>query len=262
MEIVFIILLGIIQGVTEFLPISSTAHLILVAELFSEKGAYILDGFILEIALHFGTLLAVIIYFSTELKAIAISPFSSDKQNKKLLYLLAVATLPIAFVGFFVNDYVELLRNPILIAGTTFIFGLLLIVAERYSKERKISNLTLKDSILIGISEVLALIPGVSRSGVTSTSAMALGFTRSDALKFSFLLSIPTITGAIILKLKDIALDEIQIDWLVIMTGIVVTFISATLVIHYLLKFIQKIGFLPFFIYRTIISIAILMIFL
>ena len=254
--------LAVIQGVTEFLPVSSTAHLILVSEFFNKSSDFhIIENLTLEVFLHSGTLLAVIIYFRKTLLNIILSPFNKNYDSRKLFYYIIVASIPVAVIGFYLNDYVDVLRNPYIIAFTTFAFGLLLVIAERKSRSRDLKSIKLKDSVLIGLSEALALIPGVSRSGVTASAGMLLGMTKQVALKFSFLISIPVLVGSIFFKLNEVSSGSVEIDILPALTAVFVSFVVAILSIHYLLKFIERIGFMPFFIYRSILAIFILIVF-
>lgn len=256
------IVLALIQGITEFLPISSSAHLILPKELLAWPD----QGLAFDVAVHVGSLVAVLSYFRKDVGNLIVGWFSSitrkqDTQEGKLAWCILIATLPAAFAGLLFGDFIELyLRSTKVIAVTTILFALALWWADaKGSSKKQLADMTLKLAIVIGIAQALALVPGTSRSGITITAALLLGFGRTEAARFSFLLAIPVIllSGAYMsLKL----LSE-TIDWSTLITGIVVSGISAYLCIHYFLGFIQRIGMLPFVIYRLLLG-AVLLVFI
>lgn len=248
-----IIILAIVQGVTEFLPISSSAHLILPAELLG----WISQGLAFDVAVHVGSLLAVIIYFRHDISNMAVAwcrhGFTSNQtQDSKLAWYVAIGTIPAVIIGFLLKDWIELnARTALVIACTTIIFGLLLWYADRAAQHRKsLTALTLKDTVIIGLAQAMALIPGTSRSGITMTAALMLGFDRESAARFSFLLSIPVILGAGTLATAELVASNESVDWSALMYGAAFSFVSAYLCIFLFLSFIARIGMLPFVLYR------------
>lgn len=248
-----IVILAIIQGLTEFLPISSSAHLILPAQLFGWQD----QGLSFDVAVHIGSLLAVIIYFRIEIiqmiKAWFASIFLGQNNNEsKLAWWIILATLPAVVIGFMVKDWVEIyLRGPGVIAITTVIFGLLLWLGDKLASNRLTEYQTgWKKALIIGFAQAMALIPGTSRSGITITAALLLGLKREAAARFSFLMSIPVILGAATLMIKDMIDEGHHIDIQALSLGTVLSFISAYVCIHLFLKLITKMGMTPFVIYR------------
>jgi len=263
MEIIQSVILGIVQGLTEFLPISSSAHLILLPQFFSWTD----PGLAFDVALHLGSLLAVITYFHNDLKELIIilwrqltyQPSTKiHRYNNKMAFWLILATLPGALVGYFLNDLAEhSLRNPSLIAFTLVFFGGWLYWSDKiHSGKKKIKNINLKDTLIIGLAQALAIIPGTSRSGITITAGMLLGFTRTTAARFSFLLSIPIIAGAVIYKVPALFNNGLN---LVVVVGILSSLISSYLAIAGLMKFINQANYRIFFWYRTFLAIIILL---
>ena len=253
------IILALIQGITEFLPISSSAHLILPAQVLAWPD----QGLAFDVAVHIGSLAAVLTYFRKDIAAITVgwfSTFSGNTSNPdgKLGWSIILATVPAAIAGLIFDDFIEThLRSIEVIAATTIIFGLLLWWADsKKSRHKSLVDLSLKLALLIGCAQALALIPGTSRSGVTITAALFLGFTRTDAARFSFLLAIPIIvlSGGY----KGLQLLATDVDWLTLMTGVAVSAVSAYLCIHYFLGFINRIGMLPFVIYRLVLGASLI----
>lgn len=255
MDILQSIILALIQGITEFLPISSSAHLILPKEVLGWPD----QGLAFDVAVHIGSLAAVLVYFRKDVAQLISGWFASmskDKSNAdgKLAWCILVATLPAAFAGLLLGDFIEhYLRSMAVIAATTIIFAFALWWADvKSGTQKQLRDMTLQLAIVIGLAQALALIPGTSRSGITITAALLLGFTRVDAARFSFLLAIPVILlsgGYMGLKLIGQ-----HIDWPVLLTGVVVSGISAYFCIHYFLGFINRIGMLPFVIYRLVLG--------
>ena len=200
METIQTIILAIIQGLTEFLPISSSAHLILTSQILGWSD----QGLLIDVALHFGTLLAVVYYFRSEILKMFESHHFSSTQTllNSPIGIITIATVPIVIVGGFFNGFIEQhLRSPSIIAVASIVFGILLYVADqKNTKKDEVLELTLLLGVLIGLSQILALIPGTSRSGITITMGLFLGLSRVEALKFSFLLAIPVISAATILQ--------------------------------------------------------------
>jgi undecaprenyl-diphosphatase len=256
MTIFHAILLGLVQGLGEFLPISSSAHLIIVPWLFNFPD----PGLSFDVALHFGTLIAVVLYFWKDFLEIIRVTFFPKATNykwiniaysKNLFWLLVIATVPGAIFGVLLESKAEtVFRKPLLIAATLSIMGLLLYLTDKYAAHKKnISEVTKKDSVLVGLSQAVAIIPGVSRSGATITTGLFLGLNRESAARFSFLLSAPIIFGATILKLKDLfsaGTPEI--------IAIVVAAVSGYFAIVWMLKFISRVSYKIFFWYRLALA--------
>ena len=262
MSLLEIIILALIQGLSEFLPISSSGHLILPAELLGWKD----QGQAFDVAVHVGSLCAVVIYFRQDLLRLAAGWFGSlsgrPSEDGKMAWMIIVATLPVVIVGLLTKDLIELwLRSGYVIATTTIVFGLLLFWADRFSQKQppqQSRDLDWKKAMLIGLSQILALIPGTSRSGITMTSALFLGLDREQAARFSFLLSIPTILGAGTLMTYKLLSADVPANWQELFFGFVLSFMSAYLCITLFLKWIASIGMTPFVIYRVILGIVII----
>jgi undecaprenyl-diphosphatase len=258
MDFMQIAILALIQGLTEFLPISSSGHLILAPHLFGFAD----QGLELDVAVHFGTLIAVVGYFRHDIIDItlgwfrALPPKAPANPQSRLGWAIIVGVLPVMVVGLLVKDYVEhSLREPWIIGTTTILFGLLLGWADwRSRRQRDIGRLTLGDATYIGLAQVLALIPGTSRSGITMTAGLMLGLTREASARFSFLLSIPTVLGSAILILDDLVAARAQVDWTAIGTSVVLSSITAWLCIHYFLAYIERMGMQAFVVYRLLLG--------
>jgi len=264
MDILQAIVLGIVQGLGEFLPISSTAHLVLVPYFTGWQD----PGLSFDVALHIGTLVAVIGYFWRDWVEILKASLFKNRTDgtsrtdgldysKNLLWLLVVASVPGAVIGYLLEDAAETsLRNPLLIAGTLSIVGLILYLVDRYAVHKKsIGQINYKDSLLIGLSQAVAVIPGVSRSGATMTMGLALGLSREAAARFSFLLSTPIIFGAALVKIPDLLKEGIDAFMI---AGIIAAAVSGYLAIKFMLRFIQKVGYAPFFWYRLALALVII----
>ena len=255
-DIVQATFLALIQGLTEFLPISSSAHLILPSALLGWED----QGLVFDVAVHFGTLAAVLIYFRKEVwqivKGCILHLFDQQKTEEGMLgWKLLVATIPVIIVGFFVKDYIDAyLRETSVIASTTILFGILLIFADKKSSGKKdLVSLTWKSAIIIGVSQVLALMPGTSRSGITMTAALFCNMDRDSSSRFSFLLSIPVIAGAALLLTLDLFTQDL-VNWTKLIYSMIVAGVVAYFCIHYFLKVIKKLGFMPFVIYRLVLG--------
>ncbi|EGU37289.1 undecaprenyl pyrophosphate phosphatase [Vibrio ichthyoenteri ATCC 700023] len=254
-------ILALIQGLTEFLPISSSAHLILPSAVFGWAD----QGLAFDVAVHVGTLAAVMIYFRTEVVSLLSAFFGSifkgeRSKEAKLAWMIVLATIPACIFGLLMKDIIEIyLRSAWIIAITTIVFGLLLwYVDKNASLVEDEYQTTWKKALFIGIAQAMAMIPGTSRSGATITAALYLGFTREAAARFSFLMSIPIILlagGYLSLKLVE---SGAAIDFSVLATGIITSFISAYICIHFFLKLISRMGMLPFVIYRLILGFGLL----
>jgi len=261
MDWLYAVFLALVQGVTEFLPISSSAHLILPSQLFGLAD----QGLAFDVAVHLGSLIAVILYFRNDLLTLAGACFRSLRGERsadaKLSWLLILATLPAFVFGYFLNDLIEVYaRHSLVIATTTILFALLLWWADRqHNLQQGLEKITTKQALLIGGAQALALIPGTSRSGVTITAALFLGYSREAAARFSFLLAVPVILGAGTLKSIELTQSSV-IDLDNIIIGVLVSFISAYACIKLFLKLIGRMGMLPFVIYRLILGIVLLVI--
>lgn len=265
MEWLQVIILAVVQGVTEFLPISSSAHLILVPELTDWED----QGLAFDVALHLGSLVAVILYFRQDLVNMTMSWFQSVKSreldaNSRLAWAVLLGTIPVGLAGItFRHEVAELMRSPVVLASSLIGFGLLLGWADwRRRGSRNEYQMTWKDVAVIAFAQALALIPGTSRSGITMTAALMMGLSREGAARFSFLLSIPVIVLACALEIVGLIQSPEPVYWSTIIGGIVLSGISAYLCIHYFLAFIKRIGMMPFVAYRIILGVFLLWIFL
>lgn len=276
MDIFQSIVLGIVQGAGEFLPISSTAHLVLVPYFTGWED----PGLAFDVALHFGTLIALITFFFWDFAAIIYLASAQSLKLKvkskklqlkaesfkniygsKLLWLIILGTIPGMILGLIFEDKAEtVFRNPLLIAFTLSFVGLVLFLADKYLRHRKnINQMDWKDSIIIGISQAIAIIPGVSRSGATITAGLFRGLNRTDAARFSFLLSAPIILGATIFKISELWRSGIDLN---IALGIIFSALSGYLAIKYLLKFVEKYSYAVFFWYRLGLALLIVLVYI
>ena len=249
-NLIEIFILSTVQGISEFLPISSSAHLILVSNFYNFRSSSLL----IDVGLHFGSLLAIVFYFRRELFDL--------KNNRKLMILMVVGSLPLIIFGYFVyiTETIYLLRNVKVIAWTTLFFGIILYLADQRKVDKNISsNLNFRSILVIGFFQILALIPGVSRAGITMTAARFLNFNRLDSGKISFLLSIPALTGASFLSLKNITTQSIEINYLIIIT-MFLSFLFSYITIRFFLIYINRFSLSVFVIYRVIIGLALIFI--
>ncbi|TVL46893.1 undecaprenyl-diphosphatase [Shewanella algae] len=253
MDTIQVIILALIQGLTEFLPISSSAHLILPSQLLGWED----QGLAFDVAVHIGSLLAVVLYFRTEIITMLNAWFGSifkgnHSAESKLAWWIILATIPAVVFGFMAKDLVETyLRGPGVIAITTVVFGLLLWWSDKMARLELTEYQTgWRKALMIGFAQALALIPGTSRSGITMTAALMLGLNREAAARFSFLMSIPVILGAALLMGKALLDGGHVIDWQALILGVVLSFVAAYTCIHLFLKIISKMGMLPFVLYR------------
>ena len=249
-NIIEIIILSLIQGVSEFLPISSSAHLVVVSTLYEFKSSSLL----IDVSLHLGSLLAIIFFFRKELVDL--------KNNQKLLSLMIFGSIPLIIVGYFIykTELIYILRDIKIIAWTTLIFGIILYLADKCRFDKRIaSNLNLKVIFYIGLFQVLALIPGVSRAGITITAARIFKFNRFDSSKISFLLAIPALAGASILGLKDIINQSLEFNYLMFIS-IILSFLFSYFTVKFFLEYINKFSLSVFVIYRIIVAIILFII--
>ena len=245
-NIIEVLILSAIQGISEFLPISSSAHLILVSSLYKFKSSSLL----IDISLHLGSLFAILYYFRMNLLDV--------KNNKRLLSLIVLGSIPLIIVGYvlYSTGIIYELRNVKVIAWTTLIFGVVLYLADRNRFDKKISsNLNLQSILFISVFQILSLIPGVSRAGITITAARILKFNRLDSSKISFLLSIPALGGASFLGLKDVFSQSVEFNYLVII-AILTSFIFSFVTVKFFLIYINKFSMNAFVIYRIIIALV------
>lgn len=263
MELWHIIILSIIQGLTEFLPISSSAHLILPSQLLGWPD----QGLAFDVAVHVGTLAAVVWYFRQDVWRLALAWVGDTVrrrvgQDSALAWAIIVATVPAGLAGLLLDDWIEShLRSGLVIAVSTIGFGLVLWWSDAAGRQQRgLPGLTMKDAIVIGLAQALALIPGTSRSGITMTAALFLGFGREAAARFSFLLSIPLITAAGMLKTVELVGQGEAADWTSIAIGTALSFVSAVVCIHLFLKFLERIGLMPYVIYRLLLGAVLLVV--
>ena len=244
-NIIEVLMLSAIQGISEFLPISSSAHLIIVSSLYEFKSSSLL----IDISLHLGSLFAIVYYFREDLL--------DYKSNKRLLSLILIGSIPLIIVGYalYTTGIIYSLRNIKVIAWTTLVFGIVLYIADKNRFDKKISsNLNLQSILFISVFQILSLVPGVSRAGITITAARILRFNRLDSSKISFLLSIPALAGASFLGLKDVFTQSISFNYLV-MIAIAASFFFSFVTVKFFLIYINKFSMNAFVIYRIIIAL-------
>jgi len=250
-NIIEIIILSIVQGISEFLPISSSAHLNIVEIIFEFNS----NSLMIDVSLHLGSLLAIIFYFRKELLDL--------KNNQKLLSLIIIGSIPIVIAGYIISitGLINLLENNLkIIAWTTLIFGIVLHLADKSKFDKKISSdLNFKTILYIGLFQILALIPGVSRAGITITAARFFKFNRFDSSKISFLLAIPAIGGASLLQLKNVIDQSFELNYLILIS-ITLSFLFSYFTVKYFLEYVNKFSLNVFIIYRIIISIILFII--
>lgn len=258
------VVLALVQGLTEFLPVSSSAHLILVPRLLGWPD----QGLAFDVAVHLGTLVAVVTYFRRDIYSIGVAWTGSLASGRsdpeaRLGWVVIFGTVPAVIAGFFFAARIETdLRAPLVIAAATAGFGVLLWLADLLGRrQRDEHTLSWFDVAVIGGAQALALIPGTSRSGITMTAAMALGLTRSGAARVSFLLAIPLIVAASCLELWYLVHSDTPVPWLLLATGFAVAALSAYLCISLFLRFLERVGMAPFAIYRLLLALWLVIIF-
>jgi undecaprenyl-diphosphatase len=259
-----LLIIAVVQGVTEFLPISSSGHLILIP-FFTQMPD---QGPLIDVAVHIGSLLAIILYFWREVLGLARGGFATvglghDPEQKRLLWWIVVGTIPAIVLGLFLKQggYLESFRSTTLVAVNLIVYGLLLGLADWIGPRRKrYEDMTLTDAVIVGLAQALALIPGTSRSGVTMTAARFLGYERVEAARFSFLLSIPAVAGAGTLAVLDLAEASAAMQWDALVAG-ALTFISAFATMAFLMRFLRHASMLVFVLYRVGLGILLLAIF-
>ncbi len=267
MDLLHAFILAIVQGLTEFLPVSSSGHLILAPHLFGWED----QGLAFDAAIHMGTLAAIVLYFRRQLTAMAVAWWRSITRGERspdawLAWAVLWGTIPVGLAGLLCHEYIEThLRSPLLVAGTLAGYGVLLWLADALGRrERDEYSVGWRDVIVIGCAQALALVPGTSRSGITITAALAMGLTREAAARYSFLLAVPGVALAGLYEsfkmVESGAASTLQ--WQPVVVGIVMAAVSGVLCIHFLLKFIQRFGLLTFAIYRLLLAGVILYVFI
>jgi len=259
MTLIQIIVLSLIQGLTEFLPVSSSAHLILGSKVFSWPD----QGLVFDVATHLGTLLAVLVYFRNDLREMLASWFLAGKGNeesRQLGLILVVASIPAIVAGGLLHGWVEsVLRDVRVVAISTIGFGLLLWWADaRFPNKKMLAEINLKSGLLIGLAQILALVPGTSRSGITITMGRMLGFNADSAARFSFLLSIPIIAAAGAYGILRMLMHDASIDWLQFGLAVLLSALAGWLCIAAFLALLKRVGLFPFVIYRLALGVALL----
>ncbi len=263
MDIIQAISLALLQGLTEFLPVSSSAHLILLPVLAGWED----QGLAFDVAVHVGTLTAVVAFYRKDVAQIIVAWSRSVvgkgmTDDAKLAWYVVLGTIPVGLVGITLPEVVEtVLRSPLVIAGSTIVFAFLLWFAEKQAKEER-STITLLDAVIIGMFQAVALIPGTSRSGITITAGLMTGLRREHAARFSFLLSIPVIALAGMVKGLELYKSEIPVQWDMISIGVCLSAVMAYLSIGWFLKLLDKIGMMPFVFYRLILGVFLFSVFL
>jgi undecaprenyl-diphosphatase len=256
------VVLALVQGLTEFLPVSSSGHLILVPRFLGWPD----QGLAFDVAVHMGTLVAVVVYFRKELGALIGAWFKSVRggpasADSRMAWAIIIAAIPVAIVGLIFNDYIEthLRDSAYAVAGALAFFGLLLWLADRLGRKTlHTGEINWSRALVIGLAQALSLWPGTSRSGVTMTAALALGFTRTAAARFSFLLAVPSIGMAGAYEGLQLARGGHAVDWQPMAIGVGVAAVSGFVCIHYFMKLITRIGFLPFAVYRWVLAAVVL----
>lgn len=252
-----IVVLAIVQGLTEFLPISSSGHLVLVPYLV----AWTDQGLAFDVAVHFGSLLAVCLYFREDIVGLlhgSLRILGGDIRSPQSYMALAIAlgTIPAAVAGLLFASWIEAnLRDPSVIVYTLAGYGILMALADRYARRSKgIAEVRIRDAMIIGLAQALALVPGTSRSGVTITAGRLLGFERQDAARFSFLLSAPVILLATLYKGGELVLGDTPVAWSELALGVLVSAVVAYISIEFFMRFVTRIGLAPFAVYRLVLA--------
>lgn len=252
-----IVVLAVVQGLTEFLPISSSGHLVLVPYVFGWND----QGLAFDVAVHFGSLIAVLLFFRTDVAAllrggVQVLGGRVETIESRLALGIGLGTVPAAVAGLLAAGWIESnLRSPAVIVVTLSGYAMLMLLADRYGKRtRDIADVRVKDALLIGLAQTLALIPGTSRSGVTITAAMALGLERQDAARFSFLLAVPVILLATGYEMLGMLLGDEPVPWADFGIAAFIAGIVAYLSIDFFMRFVSRIGLLPFAIYRLLLA--------
>jgi len=260
-----VIVLAIVQGLTEFLPISSSGHLVLVPSIFGWTD----QGLVFDVAVHFGSLGAVCIYFRNDLAGLLrgglnVVTGQLGQPEAKMAMAIAIGTVPAALAGLLFAGWIsDNLRHPSVVVATLAGYGILLALADRFGRrQRTIADVGLRDAVVIGLAQALALIPGTSRSGVTISAALALGFQRRDAARFSFLLSAPVILLATLYEVAVLIMDGGYVSWGTLAVAALISGVVAYVSIDFFMRFVTTIGLLPFAIYRLVLAAVIVVVLL
>ena len=249
-DFIEILILSAVQGISEFLPVSSSAHLILISNFYDFSSS----SLFIDIGLHLGSLFAIIYYFKKDLLNL--------KDNQKLLFLILIGSIPLIIFGYIIysTEIINILRSIEIIAWTTLFFGLVLFLSDKRDINQNIStNLNIKTVLFIGLFQTLALVPGVSRAGITLTAARFLRFNRVDSSKIAFLLSIPALAGASFLGLKDAVQQSIELNYLLLI-AITFSFIFSFITVKYFIKYVSNFSLTVFVIYRIFVALILLLI--
>jgi len=249
-DFIEILILSAVQGISEFLPISSSAHLILVSNFYDFSSS----SLFIDIGLHLGSLFAIIYYFKKDLLNL--------RNNQKLLFLILVGSIPLIIFGYIIysTEIINILRNIEIIAWTTLFFGFVLFLSDKRNTNQNIStNLNIKTILFIGLFQILALIPGVSRAGITLTAARFLKFNRIDSSKIAFLLSIPALAGASFLGLNDAIQQSVEFNYLLLI-AITLSFIFSFITVKYFIKYVSNFSLTIFVIYRILVGLFLLLV--
>ncbi len=254
MSIIEAIVLGLVQGLTEFIPVSSSGHLIIAHELFGTTDSTL----VFDVALHIGTLLALMIFFWKDILGLMKNVFAKNTQGK-LSRIIIVGTIPAGLIGYLFSDWIDdNLRKPITVVITMIIMGLLMLAVEKYSsKKRTVSSVTMQDGVKIGFAQALALIPGVSRSGATITAGMIQGLKRADSARLSFLMAIPITAGAIAGSLLGAEQGELSGQTNIFAIGILMALVSGLFAIRFLLRFLSNNSLSVFAYYRIALAVIV-----
>lgn len=258
MDLIHVVVLAVMQGIVEFLPISSSGHLILVPALLGWPD----QGLAFDVAVHLGTLGAVVIFFRRELFGLARAAFDTRAKDFELAWSLVLATLPLGVAGLALADLVDgVLRSPAVIAATTAGFGVLLWAADARNRgSRNEHELGMRRVVLIGLAQVLALVPGTSRSGITMTAGLALGLSRAAAARFSFLLSVPAIGMAASWESYQLIVTPEPVLWGTLAAATVLSAVTAFAAIATFLRFIERVGMWAFAVYRLVLAAVIVIV--
>ncbi len=248
--------MGLVQGLTELWPISSSGHLLVVPFIIGKQDL----GLTVSVFLHAGTLLALLLYFWKDLVGLL------KPEKRKLLLVLLVSIVPAGLAGLLLEDYAEtVFRSPLIVGVNLIVFGLVLYLADRRRGESKLEDIGFKESLIIGLSQVLALVPGVSRSGVTISAGLFLGQKKDQAARFSFLMLIPILLGATILRAVDFigsGVSSEPVSLSAILIGLLSSFLFSYLALIYLFRWLKKVGYWPFVIYRVVLGIVVILIYI
>jgi undecaprenyl-diphosphatase len=256
-----VVVLAIVQGLTEFLPISSSGHLVLVPS----AAGWSDQGLAFDVAVHFGSLIAVCVFFREDIAALLrgsgqVLRLDMQAPEARMAFAIGIGTIPAAMAGLALAGWIEAnLRSPTVIVGTLAGYAIIMVLADRFGRrEKSIVDVRLRDAIVIGCAQALALVPGTSRSGVTISAGRILGFDRRDAARFSFLLSVPVILLATVYELGGLVVGDEAVDWTRLFVAAIVSAIVAYASIDFFMRFVNRIGLLPFAIYRLALAAIIL----